>query len=126
MRHLLQHIVHAAFLAFALILAGVFSAVAEGKMLTENRGVTSMVICSDQGPVSVSFDSSGNPVAPSGPDTCEFCPACIFNAVAVPDLSAPWVRPAQPAHPLTTPVPAVQRRGKTALWRYARGPPNEA
>ncbi|MRU15764.1 hypothetical protein FDP25_10035 [Roseovarius sp. A21] len=126
MRHLLQHIFHAAFLAFALILAGVLAAVAEGKMAADQRGVTTMVICAGEGPATVAFDSSGNPVAPSDPAKCEFCPACIFNCVAMQSLSTSWERPERLAFQLTPRIPAVQYSGPTALWRYARGPPNEA
>lgn len=126
MRYLLQHILYPGLLALALITAGVLAAAAEGKMAVEQSGSVTMVICSGQGPVTVTFDSSGNPVAPSDPAKCEFCPACIFNCVAMQSLSTSWERPERLAFQLTPRIPAVQYSGPTALWRYARGPPNEA
>lgn len=93
MCRLLNHVVFAAGRVAALKMACVLAAATEGESAVERHGVTGMVKCSGPRPVTVALVRFGNRRVLSRPAQCVFCPVRLFNALAVPILSAPWARP---------------------------------
>lgn len=112
----LRHPALALILALILALAAQTAAVAR----TQAPGME-MTLCTGDGPVTVTLDAQGNPVAPS-----HHCPACIL----APSLPPTATAPGQPPHSLRPLSPAqaavLAVRGPSHPTPPARAPPLSA
>ena len=120
-----SRIFHCASLALALTLASVVSVMADAAMSLAQNGLSTVVICSDEGAETITLDRSGNPVDPPSMPDCSHCPACMLHVTALPVMPAVWSRPGKAPHLLTSQAHAAQRSYATVQWRLARGPPKD-
>lgn len=90
--------------ALALILALILALVAQQAAVARAAMAVpglEMTLCTGDGPVTVTLDAEGNPVAPPHP-----CPACILALVLPPAATAPGQSP-RLLRPLSPPPPAL-------------------
>ncbi len=115
---MLRHPALALILALILALASQTVAVARTAMSAPGMEMT---LCTGDGPVTVTLDAQGNPVAPS-----HHCPACILALLLPPTATAPG----QPPHSLRPLSPAqaalLAVRGPSHTTPPARAPPLSA
>ena len=76
-------------LATVLLATGVVQAMA-GIAMAQRAGLSSIVICAENGPQLMIFGSDGEPVPAIPMDPCQKCPACVLHpAFDGSDKSAP-------------------------------------
>lgn len=115
---MLRHPAIALILALILALASQTAAVARTAIAMPG---TEMTLCTGDGPVTVTLDAQGNPVA-----AAHHCPACIL-ALSLPPATFTSGRPVRLARPAPVlPLALLPTRGPARVIPPARAPPLSA